>query len=558
MRTRASTRAAAVALLTSMACAAFLGAQVSAGPDVAASQSPADAPPLYDDLGDLHYEIRTVVPATQAYFDQGLRLYYAFNHLEAIASFKEAQRLDPQCAMCWWGEALAWGPNINLPMDVPSAVEAYMALREAGSRVSAFAEKEQMLIETLSLRYAAVPTEDRAVMDSLYADAMRELTERFPEDDDIAVLYGESVMDLSPWDYWTDDGQLRPGMEDALSRFESVLEHAPDHPGACHFFIHAVEKVQPERAVPCAERLAALMPGAGHLVHMPGHIYIRVGRYLDAIETNEHAVHADETWIRDRRPSPGMYTSGYYPHNYDFLAFAAVMVGQGDQAIEAADRVAALLPEEMLGDPSMVFVQHYVMRSLLIRARFGRWEEILAALDPGEALPHARAIWEYARGRALIGIGDLEGAKRELARLRAAAEGSALSGVRLEFNESQEILGIAERVLAGRVEEAEGRHDSAAEFLRDAVRGEDTLLYGEPPEWTTPVRQELGEVLLAAGRPDEVEEAFRGDLDRFPENGWSLAGLAKALDDQGRGAEARVVERRFREIWPGDAAGPFN
>ena len=340
----------------------------------------------------------------------------------------------------------------------------------------------------------------------------------FPADDELTVLYGESVMDLSPWDYWTVDGQLRPGMDDALRRFERVLARSSQHPGACHFFIHAVEKEQPERAVPCAERLAALMPGAGHIVHMPGHIYIRVGRYMDAVLANEHAVHADESWIQDRDPAPGIYTVGYYPHNYDFLAFAATMLGRGDQAIAAADRVAALIPEGMLGEPGMAFAQHYSKRSLLIRTRFGRWDGILASPDPGEALPHARALWHYARGRAMVAVGDLEASRSELGHLHTAAEGPELNGVRLEFNASQDILRIAALVLASRIAEAEGRPDDAIAQLREAVRQEDDLLYGEPPEWTVPVRQELGQVLRDAGRPGEAEEAFREDLDLFPDN----------------------------------------
>ena len=242
---------------------------------------------------------------------------------------------------------------------------------------------------------------------------------------------------------------------------------------------------------------------------------------------------------------------GYYPHNYDFLAFAAMMIGRGDQAVEAADRVGELIPREMLGDPTLTFLQHYAMRGLLVRTRFGRWQEILEAPDPGEGLPHARAIWHYARGRALAATGDVESARRELERLRETAEGSELEGVRMEFNRSRQILAIAVEVLAGRIAEAQGRWDAAVEHLRRAVHREDALLYGEPPEWTVPVRQELGDVLLAAGRPAEAERAFRDDLDRFPDNGWALRGLARALEAQGRSEAAREARRSFREVWDG-------
>lgn len=505
--------------------------------------------PLYDNLGDLHRPISTEVPDAQAYFDQGLRLYYAFNHQEAIHSFRRAQQLDPTCAMCWWGEALAWGPNINLPMDSASGVAAYDAVQQALSLAENADEKERALIQALSLRYEPEPPSDRAHLDQAYADAMGRLANRYPEDDDVVVLHGEAVMDLRPWDYWTETGELQPGMAGAIAHFEGVLERNPDHPGACHFFIHAVEKEQPERAVPCAERLAELMPGAGHIVHMPGHIYIRVGRYLDAIEANVHAAHADESWIQDRRPGMGVYTAGYYPHNYDFLAFAALMAGRSEQAVDAAEQLRTLIPEEMFGAPGMTFLQHFSMRSQLVRTRFGQWEEILAVSEPDASRPHARAIWHYARGRALAGTGDIEGAKAELASLRALASGPELEGVELEFNEAQNILGIATAVLAGRIAEAEGRYDEAIARLEDAALQEDALVYGEPPEWTVPVRQELGEVLLAAQRWSEAEEAFRTLLNRFPDNGWSLAGLARALEAQGRTEEAERVRQDFERVW---------
>ena len=295
---------------------------------------------LYDNLGNHHYEITTAVPRAQAFFDQGLRLYYAFNHQEAVRAFQESQRLDPDCAMCWWGEALAWGPNINLPMDSAGGAAAYTAVQRAVDLKQNGNRRERALIAALSTRYGADPTANRAQLDSAYASAMAIVVREYPDDQESTVLYGESLMDLRPWDYWTEDGKEQPGIPAALSGFERVLQQNPNHPGACHFFIHAVEKVHPERAVACAERLAGLMPGAGHLVHMPGHIYIRVGRFADAIRVNEHAVHADETYIQDQQPRAGVYTAGYYPHNYDFLAFAASMIGRSQQAISAADRIA--------------------------------------------------------------------------------------------------------------------------------------------------------------------------------------------------------------------------
>jgi tetratricopeptide (TPR) repeat protein len=508
-----------------------------------------DSVPLYDNLGGHHYEITTAAPRAQAYFDQGLRLYYGFNHAEAVRSFREAQRLDPNCAMCWWGEALAWGPNINLPMDSAGGVAAYAAVQGAIARQEHANERERALIEALAVRYAAVPAADRAGLDSAYAQAMEDVVRRYPENIEAAVLYAESRMDLRPWNYWMDDGQPQPGTTELLAQLERAMAADPNHPGACHFYIHAVEKVEPQRAVPCAERLASLMPGAGHIVHMPGHIYIRVGRYQDAIEANEHAVHADETYIQDARPGVGVYTAGYYPHNYDFMAFAATMVGRSEKASWAAQRVASVIPEEILNSPDLTFVQHYATRPLQVWVRFGRWEEILDYPEPGQNLLHARGIWNYARGRALAANGDIDAAEAHLERLRALAQDPALDGVIIEPNLSQAILAIAVHVLAGRIAEARGDLDQAIADLEEGARLEDALLYGEPPEWTIPVRHDLGAVLLAAGQPEEAERVYREDLERFPENGWSLLGLAQSLEAQGEQAAAEQMRQRFRATW---------
>ncbi len=510
-----------------------------------------DSVPLYDDLGNHRYPITTRTPAAQAYFDQGLRLYYAFNHAEAIRAFREAQRLDSTCAMCFWGEALALGPNINAPMDPAAAPAAHTAARRALALRATASARERSLVEALAARYADPEhlRADRAALDSAYAAAMARVARGHPDDHDIAVLHAESLMDLRPWNYWTRDAKPQPGTTTIVDRLERVLATNPSHPGACHFYIHAVEAAHPERAVPCAERLARLMPGAGHIVHMPGHIYVRVGRYLDAVRANEHAVHADESYIRDQRPAVGTYTAGYYPHNYDFMAFAAAMAGRSAQAIEAADALASVVPTEMLGAPGMAFLQHHVTRRLQLRVRFGRWDEILRAGAPADTLPHARAIWHYARGRAFVAQSKLDSADAELARLRAAAADPRLAGARMEFNESSAVLRIAEHVLAGRIAAARQQHDDAIDQLERAAALEDGLTYGEPPEWTIPVRHDLGAVLLDAGRPSVAERAYRVDLERFPLNGWSLAGLEQALRAQRRTAEADRVAAQLARAW---------
>lgn len=291
------------------------------------------------------------------------------------------------------------------------------------------------------------------------------------------------------------------------------------------------------------------MPGAGHLVHMPGHIYIRVGRYLEAVEANQHAVHADETYIRDQQPGVGMYTAGYYPHNYDFLAFAVMMIGRSEASLSAAEKVTSLVPEDFFGAPGMDFLQHGSARPLQLRVRFARWDDILATPEPRESFPHARALWHYARGRAYAAQGNVPAAERELVELRRLTRDPRLKDLRMEFNASTDLLAIAERVLSGSVDAAAGRWDAAVEALREAVRHEDALYYGEPPEWTVPTRQDLGAVLLAAGRPAEAEAAFLADLERFPENGWSLRGLSLALRAQGKVSEADDVDAEFRRVW---------
>jgi tetratricopeptide (TPR) repeat protein len=394
-----------------------------------------------------------------------------------------------------------------------------------------------------------VPTADREPLDSAYARAMKRVVDLYPDDIEARTLYAEALMDLSPWEYWNRDGSPRPDTPELIAQLERVLEDNPDHPGANHFFIHAVEAVDPQRAVPMAERLAGLMPGAGHLVHMPGHIYIRVGRYLDAIRANEHAVHADETYIQDQNPGFGVYTAGYYPHNYDFLAFAASMIGRSVQSIAAADRMTTLSTDEMVRMPGMDFLQHHRTRHLQLRVRFGRWDEILATDAPAEDLPHARAMWSYARGRALVATSRLAEADAELARVRTAAQNPDLADMGLEFNTSGDVLAVASEVLAGHIAAARKDYDRAVTHLRNAARLEDELVYGEPPDWTVPVRQELGLVLLQAGRPADAERAFREDLDRFPDNGWSLHGLARALGEQARTAEAEAVMTRFERMW---------
>ena len=508
------------------------------------------AVPLYRNLGDHRYAISTRAPVAQRYFDQGLRLYYAFNHQEAIRAFEEAARLDPTCAMCPWGIALALGPNINAPMDAKAASAAYAAIRRA-VRLSANARAgEQALIHALATRYAEIPHDDRTALDRAYAKALRDVVRRYPSDLEARTLYAEALMDLTPWDYWTRDGKPRENTPELLAQLEYVMRTNPNHPGANHFYIHAVEAVRPELAVTAAERLAGLMPGAGHIVHMPGHIYVRVGRYADAIKANEHAIHADESYIRDQKPAVGIYVAGYYPHNYDFLAFAASMIGRQNQAMSAAEKIATLVAPEMLRAPGMTFTQHHLTRHFQMKVRFERWDEILRAKAPDSDLMHARAMWHYARGRAHAATGRIAAAEADLARLSSSRDQKSLASERLEFNTSGQILTIAAEVLAGHIAQAKGDFNTAGRHLRKAAQFEDELAYGEPPEWTVPVRQDLGRALVKAGRYAEAERAFKEDLKRFPKNTWSLEGLQHASTEGRRPARAAAMAATG-----GDSAG---
>lgn len=535
--------------VASTAPAGPLSAQEAHGDHESASMGNADAPvPLFDNLGDHHWGVTTDSERAQAYFDQGLRLYYAFNHEEAGRAFAYALELDPGCAMCAWGEAMTYGPNINLPMSDAAWAEAARALQAAVAALDDESERERSLIEATQGRFLPVGG-DRERQDRAWIDALAELVARWPDDHELSVLWGEAVMTARPWDYWDEDGMPREGIAEALERFDRVVAADPEHPGACHFYIHAVEKLYPERGVACAERLASLMPGAGHLVHMPGHIYIRVGRYNDAIRVNEHAVHADATYIQDARPGMGMYVGGYVPHNFDFLAFAAAMSGRSEQAIEAAYTVRAGVPEALLMSGQLPFLQSFTARPWQLLVRFGRWDDMLAEPAPHEDLAYARVLWHYARGRALVGTGRIEEASSELEALRAVRTSGALDGVRMEFNTSVDLATIADGVLAGWIHMAEGRAQAALEHFRFAVAAEDGLLYGEPPEWTVSARHDLGAALLALSRFEEAEEVYRHDLEVFRENGWALAGLAQALDAQGKAAKADAVRARFEAAW---------
>ncbi|HEY7511064.1 MAG TPA: hypothetical protein VIG50_12475, partial [Vicinamibacteria bacterium] len=458
--------------------------------------------------------------------------------------FREAARLDPKLAMAYWGQALVLGPNINAVMAPEDEPKAYALAQKAVALKKGASEREKAYIDALAQRYSGQAA-DRAARDRAYADAMREVARRFPGDLDAASLFAESLMDLRPWAYWAPDGTPYPGTEEAVATIERVLAKNPNHPLALHLYIHAVEAHEPEKAEAAADRLLPLVPGAGHLVHMPGHIYMRVGRYADASAANEQAILADEDYITQCR-AQGLYPMGYYPHNIHFLWSSATMEGRAQKAIDSARKVAASVTDEAMKE--MPFMAGFRVVPYYALTRFGRWEEMLAEPAPPDNL-YLTGTWHYARGIALAAKGRLEEADKELAEVRRIAADASLKFNLFSPNTADQIFAIAPEVLAGDIAARRKEYERAIPHLERAVRLEDALVYTEPSEWHYPPRQILADVLLQAGRPAEAATVYWADLKRNPDNGWSLHGLSLALRAQGKADEAAVVEKRFEKAW---------
>ena len=548
MRSTSSALALAAALVASAPAAALAHHTDAQSHDMAPAAASAQAGtlPLYTNLGTWHHKIQTRSPKAQQYFDQGLRMVYAFNHDEAIAAFEEAGKLDPSCAMAPWGVALASGPNINLPIDSVHAKVAYAAISRAESLSVHAAPLERELIAALATRYSKDYSGDRKALDVAYADAMRQVAHRHPDDDDTQVLFAEAMMNLRPWDHWTHDGRPQPGTEEIMATLERVLTRTPNHPGANHYYIHTMEaSPHPEKALAEADRLPGLMPGAGHLVHMPAHIYERTGRYADGVTANTKAIAVDEKYIADRNPQ-GVYPLMYYSHNIHFLWAGLCDVGKSTEAIERARQVAARATPDMVAMMPMIeFVPPTTYYAL---ARFGKWDEILAEPAPPPALRFTTGMWHYARGLALAATGKLDQAAAE--RDSVDEIGDAIpEDLVVGINAAKPLLRVAGAVLAGDVAYRARRWDDAIAKYEDAVRKADDLKYDEPPAWYQPPRQYLGKALLDAGRPADAERVYREDLVRHPEIAWSLIGLAQALEAQGKADEAKAVRARFDKAW---------
>jgi tetratricopeptide (TPR) repeat protein len=517
--------------------------------------SAADHPPanksspavLLDGLGDIHHPVSTKVPQAQKFFDQGLRLIFAFNHDEAHRAFQQAAELDPKLAMAHWGMALAVGPNYNLDAQEAQLKAAYASIQKALTLAKEAPEHERVYIEALAKRYAADPkTADKKERALAYKEAMGELSRRYPDDLDGATLYAESMMNLRPWELWSHDGKPAEGTEEIVAVLESVLRRKPDHTGANHYYIHAVEaSPTPERALAAADRLRELAPAAGHLVHMPSHIYVRVGDYAAAARANERAAAVDHAYIT-KFGVKGIYPMMYYSHNLHFLAVAHAMQGRYADAKKAADKLAAHVGPHVHDMPMLEF---FLPTPILVQVRFQRWDDLLAAPAPDAKRTIVKSLWHYGRGLALAARGKNEEAAKELAKFRAIHEAMPADLAYGDRNKAKQLLVIPGKVLEAKLALARKSQAAALACLRDAVAAEDALNYIEPADWHIPVREQLGAVHLRSGQALEAEKVFRADLERNRRNPRSLFGLMESLKAQGKNYSARLVEQEFRAAW---------
>lgn len=511
--------------------------------------------PVYRDLGRMSFKLAKAAPRVQAYFDQGLRLAFAFNHAEAQRAFQAAQKLDPGCGLCFWGESLILGPNINVPMLPEANAPAWAQLQRAVALKDQLPPRERALVEALQTRYSAEPPADRAPLDAAYADAMRRVAARYPAEDLMQVLAAEAAMDTQPWDYWEAGGARPKGRTaDILAALETVLKRNPSHAGAIHLYIHAVEaSTTPDRALAPARRLAAQMPGAGHIVHMPSHIYYRVGLYREALESNRAAIAVDEAYF-SKSPSDPLYRSAYYPHNIHFLMVSAQMGGAASTAIEAAAKLDASMPNDVV--KAYPIMQPVKAAPYTTHAQFSAPDVVLALPAPAEDLVLVRALYHYARAVAQAARRDVAAAGQEIEAIAALENGADFAPFDAWGIPAKAITQTARLVASARLADAQGDLAGAAAALEQAVAIEEGLAYTEPAYWYYPVRQSLGAVRLRQGRLDEAEKALRESLVRVRNNGWALAALAEVYKRKGDAAAEKSARQALSKAWFGTEGGP--
>ncbi|MDJ0616187.1 MAG: hypothetical protein QNJ63_05435 [Calothrix sp. MO_192.B10] len=501
---------------------------------------------LLKNLGNHHHKITTNSPEAQRYFDQGLILVFGFNHGEALRSFQQATKLDPNCAMCYWGMALSLGPNINAPMGKESMPTAYQAIQKAQQLASKASKVEQGYIQALSQRYSPQPVKNRQPLDLAYATAMRKLAQQYPDDLDAATLFAESMMDLIPWSYWTEDGQPKPEAKEIIDTLESVLKRNPNHPGAIHYYIHAVEaSPRPERAEAAADRLRNLVPGSGHLVHMPSHIYLRIGRYHDAAIANQKAIKADEAFLASSQQR-GLYSGVYYPHNIHFFWSSASMEGRSSEAIAAARKlVGKVSPQQVKQMPG---AEIFLPTPYFSLVQFRKWDEALTEPKPSPEFPYTLAMWHYARGMAWAAKGNLASVIREQSSIKNLLS-TETSKIKSASFPATSLIKIATHLLDAEIANLGGKNSQALAEYQAAVQIQDNLPYTEPPYWYYPVRQSLGVALLKLDQAKEAEAVYRQDLLQHPHNGRSLYGLAQSLQAQGKQKAATETQQQFQQAW---------
>jgi len=514
------------------------------------AHTPSKPATLMPGLGDLHHPVSTKNPQAQQFFDQGLRLIYAFNHDEAARSFRRAAELDPKLAMAYWGIAEAVGPNYNDPASDDRFIEAHNAIQKAVDLSSNASPAEQAYIQAMALRFPADPKADRRQAAEAYHDAMRGVAKDFPDDLDAATLFAESGMNLHPWGLWHKDGTPEAGTEEIVATLESVIKRDPNHMGAVHYYIHTVEASRsPERALAAANKLAAMAPAAGHLVHMPAHVYIRTGDYAAAVKTNQSAALADQSYIK-ASGAQGIYPMMYYSHNLHFIAMCSAMDGDYPEAKKGADMLATHVGPFVKDMPPL---EGFMTIPMAVDVRFHKWDDILKMPKPNPDMKTATVFWHFARGMALAGKGSVAEAEKEYAVVAEAVNNTPEDVVFAMpvNNKAKDVLKIAQDVLGAKIALAKKDNASAIAQLQDAVAVQDTLKYDEPEDWFFPVRESLGAALLMNGDPAAAEKVFREDLDRHPRNPRSLFGLAEALRAQKRDYDAGFVQKQFQTSWKG-------
>ncbi len=508
--------------------------------------------PLFEGLDAVDYPIETENPEAQKYFNQGLVLAYGFNHGEAARSFYYATKLDPECAMCYWGFAYVLGPNYNAGMDDDNYERAYDAIQKAKD-LGSDSEKETDLINAMAKRYVKEPVEDRSDLDIAYSEAMKKLHNKYPKDENIAAIYAESLMDLHPWDLFDKQGKPKEWTPEIVGLLENILKENPEHPGANHFYIHAVEASNtPERANASAKVLDdGLVSGAGHLVHMPSHVYIRTGEYHKGTLANIKAVQADSTYVT-KCHAQGAYPLTLFPHNYHFLAATATLEGNSEWAIIGANKLSENVHPEVMTEPGWGTLQHYYSIPLYVQVKLGRWDELINSEFNTYDLPYLKAVKHYAQGMAYMANNDLKSAREQLSELEKLADDKSLEEITIwDINSVSTLMQIAEKVLKGEILANEGKYDESIALLKEAVEIEDSLNYDEPPDWFFSVRHHLGALQIEAGKYKDAIATYEEDLKKLPKNGWAQHGMRLAYENLNDDANVQKMDQQIRQSWKG-------